>query len=308
VRILTTLAENDYFFGVSALINSVVRHGTYVDKIVIGYRGGLPEWLPALYKTKNGQAFKVNSGLEVELVVLDGSLHMVHEKPKWFKHLTYILEPDADEYFFFDSDIIIINRMSFYGEWVKNGVALCEDINYYISNDNPIRKQWANLATSDGYIIRRELNAYYNSGFLGWTKDTVNFIDDWENCFSILARYSGDMKKFRVHDRSNVVLSANQDSLNLAAMISTAPISTIGPEAMGFRNGFPLMSHPIGHKPWRRKFLQAFLSGHSPRAADLYFWENVNGEGLQAFSMRHVKTKIRIIKLLRGLSRFYSRN
>src|SRR5690554_5155167 len=136
MKILTTLAENDYFLGLSALINSVVLHGTYVDKVVVGYREDLPTWLPTLKESENGKSCILNSGLEIDFVKLDYTLHMVHEKPKWFMYLTEHLEPNGNEFLFFDSDIIIINRMSFFGEWIKEGVALCEDVNYDMSSNH----------------------------------------------------------------------------------------------------------------------------------------------------------------------------
>ena len=149
--VFTTLAEKKYFLGVSALINSIIENGTYANKIVIGYRGELPNWLPKLESSKNGRSFFIES-LEVEFVEVKGGLHMVHEKPTWFKYLTFELEPDAEEYFFFDSDITVINRMDFFGEWVKQGVAICEDINYDMSSTHPVRKQWAKIVESKGRI------------------------------------------------------------------------------------------------------------------------------------------------------------
>lgn len=303
--VFTTLAENDYFLGLSALINSIVKNGVYGDKLVVGYRGDLPNWLPKLFSTKNGKSFVLNNTFEIEFVTLVGSLHMVHEKPKWFKHLTEVLEPNADEYFFFDSDIVILNRMNFFGEWVKQGVAICEDVNYDMSFTHPIRKQWITLGIENGKTIENNLSRYYNSGFLGWSRSTVRFIEDWDECFSLLALISGDMTKFRVNDRTNVVLSANQDSLNLAAMVTKCPISVIGPEAMGFHYGLPLMAHPLGPKPWNINFLLDFLKGKPPRYADLLFWEHANSSVLKPYNNFFVRKKVFIITLFRFLSRFY---
>ncbi len=264
MKILTTLAERDYFLGLAALLNSVVKYGTYVDKVIVGFRGDLPGWLPELHPTKNGQSFRTKSGLEVELVELNGSLHMVHEKPKWFLHLTEVLAPGAEEYFFFDSDIVVNARMSFFGEWVKQGVALCGDVNFTFHRYHPIRKCWAAFARAAGHSVTHELDDYYNSGFLGWTQDTKQFIHDWNASFAILAPYSGNMKEFRVFDRTAIVLSTNQDSLNLAAMVTDQLISPVGPEAMGFIYGMRLMHHPIGPKPWRKSFIKEFFRGTPP--------------------------------------------
>lgn len=306
--VATTLAENKYFLGLSALLNSMVTHGKYIDKIVVGYREELPKWLPKLSPSKNGLSCILNSGIELELIEMKGNLHMVHEKPKWFRYFTEILEPDADEYFFFDSDIVIVNRMSFFGEWVKQGVAICEDVNYSMNRNHPIRKQWAEFAQDEDLSVQSEIDWYYNSGFLGWTKHTKAFLSDWERCFQILAKRSGDMKQFRVNNRTHPVLSANQDSLNLAAMITELPVSTIGPEAMGFKNGMQLMSHPIGPKPWNKKYIGDFLSGYPPRTSDLNYWGNINGSEFSPTNAILVSYKKFICKFLRGLGRFYQRN
>src|ERR1700710_1259012 len=103
MKVLTTLAENDYFLGLSALINSVVSCGTYVDLVIVGYRGQLPGWLPTLENTERGKLCRLKSGLVMEFIELKGDLHIVHEKPNWFKFINDVAVPDADEYFFFDA-------------------------------------------------------------------------------------------------------------------------------------------------------------------------------------------------------------
>jgi hypothetical protein len=306
MKILTTLAENHYFIGLAALVNSVVKHGCYVDKIIVGYRGSLPLWLPVLAVSDRGKSIILKCGIELEFIELVGDFHMVHEKPKWFRRLTEVLEPDAKEYFFFDSDIIVINRMSFFGEWVKHGVALCEDVNYDMDSTHPIRKQWTELCRQNNKVINNQLNRYFNSGFLGWTRETAQFVSEWDECCQIMARIGGDMKKFRVNDRTSTVLSANQDSLNLAAMTTQCPISIIGPQAMGFHFGLSLMQHPIGPKPWKRKFGKEFLLGKPPRATDIFFWKAIGHGELKPYSNSHVRFKLTILMIYKLLSRFYS--
>ncbi|CAH1001341.1 hypothetical protein LEM8419_02242 [Neolewinella maritima] len=305
MKILTTLAERDYFLGLAALLNSVVAQGTHIDKVIVGYREALPDWLPPLQNSQHGKSFSTPSGLQVELVELNGSLHMVHEKPKWFLHVTETLAPDASEYYFFDSDIVVNSRMSFYGEWARQGIALCGDVNFHFHRYHPIRKQWAAIARAQGREVVNELDEYYNSGFLGWTRETKQFIHDWNDAFAMLSPHSGDMNQFRVFDRTAVVLSTNQDSLNLAAMITEQPISPIGPEAMGFIYGLRLMHHPIGPKPWTRNFIPEFFAGRPPREADLIFWQHVNGSELQPVSAGKVQWMEAQLKMLRFGGRFY---
>ncbi|WP_273445273.1 hypothetical protein [Neolewinella agarilytica] len=305
MKVLTTLAEGRYFLGAAALINSVVHHGTYIDKIVIGYRDELPKWLPELKPTANGHQFSLSMGVPVELIEMAGSLHMVHEKPNWFRYLMEELEPAAEEFFFFDSDIIVNARMSFFGEWVQQGVAVCGDINYVFSHRHPIRIQWAKLAETEGQLVKNTYDQYYNSGFLGWRREHNEFITDWNNAFQLLAPHSGGMKQFRVKDRTEMVLSANQDSLNVAMMITEVPTSTIGPEAMGFEYGLQLMHHPLGPKPWNRNFFLDFFKGMPPRQADIKYWENVNGPEFKPVKKHKVIWNILVCKAFRFLGRFY---
>ena len=307
MKILTTLAERDYFLGLAALLNSMAHYGTYVDKVLVGYRGELPEWLPPLKTSTHGVTFTAPDGLLVELVELSGSKHMVHEKPKWFAHVTDVLAPDATEYFFFDSDIVINNRMSFYGEWVQEGVGVCGDVNFDFDPNHPIRQKWARLAEAAGAPVRNTIYGFYNSGFLAWRREHKQFIEDWNRAFAILAPESGDMKQFRVFDRTAIVQSTNQDSFNLAMMITEVPLSVIGPGAMSFTHGMQLMYHPIGPKPWKRDFGRDFLRGSAPRQADIYFWRYVNGKVLQPMSAAAAARNLRWCRALRWLGRFYHR-
>jgi lipopolysaccharide biosynthesis glycosyltransferase len=245
------------------------------------------------------------SGLPVELVEMNGDLHMVHEKPAWFRYLMDELEPEATEFFFFDSDIIVDNRMSFFGEWVQQGVAICGDVNYKFHRSNPIRKEWAINVTEHHRTVKNTYDYYYNSGFLGWRREHAKFIYDWNDAFSFLAPHSGGMKEFRVKDRTNMVLSANQDSLNVAMMMTDVPVSALGPEAMGFEHGLKLIHHPLGPKPWSRNFSKDFLYGKPPRQADIMFWKNINGSEFNPVSKTLAFWRLFSCKAYRLLGRFY---
>lgn len=303
--VLTTLAEKTYFLGFAALLNSIAVHGKYVDKIILGYRGELPKWLPALEPSDHGVSFVSTSGIVVELIKFPDGYHLVHEKPNWMKKVTYTYAPGADEYFFFDSDIVVNSRMDFFGEWVRTGVAICGDVNYVFPAHHPHRIQWARYAKQGGRDVKNVLNNYYNSGFLGWTQDTKGFIDDWCDAFEFMTPHSAQMDKFRVYDRTYPVMSANQDSLNLAAMITDQPIALLGPEAMGFSYGLRLMFHPIGVKPWQRNFAKSYLLGRPPRAADIAFWRTVNGSEVQPLNAALVRYKLFCARLFRFGARFY---
>ncbi len=308
MRVLATLASGDYFYGVAALVNSVVANGTYVDKVVVGYRGALPGWLPPLSPSRNGLGFTLAGGLAVEFVEVAGDRHMTHEKPAWFRLLTEVLEPDAEEFFYMDSDIVVVDRMDFFGRWVRQGVAFCEDVNHYMSDTNPIRLQWISLLAENGRQVNRRLNSYVNGGFLGWTRHTAQFIADWEECFRISLPHAGDTAKFTEHTRLDMIMFADQDSMNIAAMTTDCPVSIIGPSGMSFTYGVRLMAHALGPKPWSRKFIADFFHGLPPRYIDLKFWEYLTAGPLVPFSRGKAARKVRRVKFLRFMSRFYRRS
>ncbi|MEL7162717.1 MAG: hypothetical protein AAFN92_18305, partial [Bacteroidota bacterium] len=79
MRVITTLADKDYFFGFSALLNSIVAHGNNTDKIIVGYRNDLPTWLPQLIPFAFGHFFVSPAGIRVEFIPLEGEKHVVHE-------------------------------------------------------------------------------------------------------------------------------------------------------------------------------------------------------------------------------------
>ena len=70
--------------------------------------------------------------------------------------------------------------------------------------------------------------------------------------------------------------ASDQDALNVAAMYSEYPLSTMGPEAMGFVPAGFTMFHAVGLKPWRKAFLQKALAGVPPTEADKFFLTQVS--------------------------------
>ena len=307
MRVLTTLAERDYFYGLSALINSAVHFGPYVDKVVVGYRGPLPSWLPTL-KHRDGVAyFKMTENLEVSLhEMTDEVTHMVHQKPRWCLKVMDELAPDATTILFMDSDIVVNNSMPFYDNWSEQGVGVCGDVNFHFSAFHPIRQKWSALAESAGRPTKNTIEGYYNSGFLLLRREYRSFLVDWNQAIDIFAPYSGDTSKFRVNNRLSTVLSANQDGLNLALMITDCPIALLGPDAMGFEGGIQLMYHILGQgKSWRKNYLLSSFDGRPPALADQAFWEFANGQKLQPYSSSTTKSKLLLIKVLRFFGRFY---
>lgn len=67
----------------------------------------------------------------------------------------------------------------------------------------------------------------------------------------------------------------DQDALNMAAMYTELPLTTMGPEAMGFVPSGFTMYHAVGEKPWRGSLLLRALGGVPPSDATKFFFTQV---------------------------------
>jgi len=157
ISAICTLFEGDYHYGVGALANSLYAHG-FRGTIYAGYRGPLPPWAGrdkseiGKAESRNGKSesgkrkaenqtsdirsltaenlteFSPAEGLTLRFIPLATKVHLTNYKPDfmlevWEKHC-----PQAEALFYFDPDIIIKCRWSYFEDWVQAGVALCEDI------------------------------------------------------------------------------------------------------------------------------------------------------------------------------------
>jgi hypothetical protein len=65
---------------------------------------------------------------------------------------------------------------------------------------------------------------------------------------------------------------SDQDALNIAIMYTKSPLTTLGPQGMGFIFGASMMMyHAVGQKPWRGSFLLRALRGMPPSGAMKFF-------------------------------------
>lgn len=70
--------------------------------------------------------------------------------------------------------------------------------------------------------------------------------------------------------------ATDQDAMNMAVMYTDFPLSTMGPEAMGFIPSGFTMYHAVGAKPWRGSLLLRALAGVPPSGATKYFFSQVS--------------------------------
>ena len=183
---------------------------------------------------------------------------------------------DAQRIFYFDPNIVIRCRWSFFDAWAEQGVALCQDIvNGYMPDDHPIRISWNDLMQHTGYSKTRSMYQYFNGGFIGLKRDSCAVLCAWQKLLDGLGEGGHDLNIFMPGNRSDPFYCSDQDTLNLATMVTDTPLSTIGPEGMGFTTGGFTMFHATGTpKPWKKRMTLEAFKGYPPSNADKGYWQH----------------------------------
>jgi hypothetical protein len=306
--VVTTLFEGEHHKGVVALANSLSRNG-YSGRLWAAYRGEPPPWARDTAESASGVRRIVAGTVEIALVSHRTAMHFTHFKPWWMQEVIDKHEPTASSVFYFDPDIVVCSRWSYFEEWAGYGVALCEDNHYHVGADHPLRHAWSAFARDFGRPITRNISGYINAGFVGLKTSDLSFLKDWAQLITSAQAESGSLEKWRTLDRTHRFSSTNQDTLNLAAMITAHPLAIYGPDGMDFMPsaGRPMMSHAIGlPKPWQKSYLLSAICGVGPSRADRRFWEYADGP-LQLYSPATIRIKRAMIKAAAFVGRFYRR-
>lgn len=278
--LVCTLFEGDYHLGLAALLNSLVQNG-FQGCIAAGYRGALPPWIGQL-KPLNGVAkdgaprasYEISPGVRIDFIYLDTPVHFTNLKPQFMQQL--IVERGCKYIWYFDPDIMVRCAWSFYAQWVKHGVALCEDVNGSLPANHPLRYHWMELVSPAGLNNPQPLSKYYNGGFIGLPAPCSGFLDLWEDVTRIAESVGFDVRGFGTGDRTNPFFRADQDTLNITAMYTEHPLTTVGADGMDFAPGGGTMFHAIGPlKPWRKQMVWSALSGVPPSGSDKAFVANL---------------------------------
>jgi len=274
---ICTLFEGEFHLGLATLINSLYANG-YRGVVWAGYRGSLPPWINGT-KIENGSAkFEPADGLELRFVPLATKVHLTNYKPDFMLSLWREQCPQASAMFYFDPDITLICRWSFFEEWVRAGVALCADVNPSMPANHPIRYAWQEFYRPHGFSVRREPNLYFNGGFVGLQREQIEFLTCWQRLQELMNPSIDGLQNVNVRDRSFLFCKTDQDALNVAAMVCESPISPMGQDGMDFQQGGGgyVMSHASGmEKPWSKPFMKKLLlRGQAPSRADKIHFRN----------------------------------
>lgn len=301
---ICTLFEGNYHLGLGALANSLHYHG-FRSVIWAGYRGDLPPWSTQLVQHEKYLEYQYGEGCSIRFIKLETDSHLTNYKPDFILKLWEEYCPSVDALFYFDPDITITHRWSYYEEWITYGIALCEDISSPIPDSHPRRMAWRKYYGEYGLILKPVTDMYINGGFIGLKHENREFLYDWSEAQKLMAKTIGGLSKANLRPTSESIFNkffmfdkTDQDALNVAIMYSRAPISLMAKGAMGFSPGGDIMLHALGHiKPWLKDFTLSALKGKSPSWADRSYWQHTQNP-IQLYSP--IKFFLKKLDLLSG--------
>lgn len=251
-----TLFEGDYHHGLAALVNSLCRNG-YQGAFWAGYKGQLPAWASPLVANEGYQTHHVTDFCSINFVSLDHtSTHMAWLKPDFMLDLLDRC-PEATGIVYIDPDIVIDAYWSYFVECLSFGVTLCAD-KVRIPATHPLRQGWKRECEQRGFNHRAMHDVYVNSGFVGVPRSSSGLLHEWKSWQSIESMVgTGHPAQAWPHNRVGLFPLHDQDCLNATLSITQTSITVLGPDAMAFKPGYPVMYHAVGpSKPWSRNILR----------------------------------------------------
>lgn len=306
---ICTLFEGDYHLGLAAFVNSLVRAG-YRGTVWAGYRGALPPWIEQLQRVGHSQAaeFWVANQIHIVFIKLSTNIHLTNYKPEFMLNLLGNEAHDCNYLWYFDPDIFLQASWSFFAEWQSYGIALCQEaVDNIFPADAPLRQQWMKLAAGIGFSDPHPVNHYYNGGMIGIPSAHAEFLTAWKRLIDLAESTGYDMKCLGHGSREMPFNMSDQDALNIAIMYTKSPLTTLGPQGMGFIYGASMMMyHTVGQKPWRGSFLLRALRGMPPSGAMKFFLTQV-ASPIRVYSPMHLRAKRLACSLAAFVGRFYRR-
>jgi len=301
--VLFTLYENDYHYGVAALINSALHCG-FPGEVHVFHRGGLPPWAGSLERTDQDGGFVVG-GVPVTFQNINPLRHLGYHKP--FAALEVLDKySQCQAVFYCDPDLVFLSPWEFFEDWVGQGVAVCQDSHFpFLSADHPWRAEWRQLLVAAGQHVVTD-SPYANGGFFGVSRRDAEFLRIWSEVTLAYESTGNDTRGFRMSERHRAVVGC-QDLMSASLMGWGGPRSTVGPEGMGFTGYHFLLSHDINHpKAWRCPFIRRALGGYPPTRAAGLFLEQSDGP-IRAFSRGQLAIKRLSYRVGQLISRVWRR-
>ena len=314
-----TVFEGHYHKGVAGLANSLQANG-YKGIIWAGYKGQLPPWAK-LEAKKNGiegvdlimttkendlegvDTMIVSDKITINFIKLADSTFLPYCKPDFMLDVLQKM-PKLDNIFFFDCDIIVKCRFSYFEEWVECGIALCEDVNSPLPISHPLRFQWQNYFAKYGVTVERRDNYYVNGGFIGLKIGDKEILEHWQHVQNLMMDELKEVSSIGFKDRTNPFHRTDQDALNIAKDMTNCPLSIADGTAMDLSNYGFIMSHAVGNqKPWQKNWIAFVIKhGQRPTMTDRLFMNHIETP-LSIFTSRERFLKRWNLKVASVLSR-----
>jgi hypothetical protein len=317
---ICTLFEGDYHHGVATLSNSLYKEG-YRGTIYVGYRGSLPRWatvgiIQPIGKWQKATKLQIHPDFMLCFLPLETSYSLTNYKPDFMLELWNDIAEDSDIVLYFDPDIVVTqfyNKSLFdMREWVKCGVAVCEDVNSPISRFHPIRVGWREYYDKYNMKLTFKTSLYANGGFIGVHRKDIEFLRLWQKLQVVMGEYIGNLSHSlfsKIENEKtngyNIFTRTDQDALNATIEFYDGIVSFMGKEAMGFSDGYLIMPHALGSpKPWDVKLFLRTLNGRPPRLVDKVYWNSAKG-AIVSQSKIKIQFKKLIILVCAVIGRFY---
>ena len=271
---ICTLFEGDYHYGLGALVNSALRCG-YRGNVLAGCRGPLPPWAQHARECGAYRELQVDDALTIRFIPLETGVHLTNYKPRFMLDLLNTLAPEVDRLFYLDPDITIKGEWAFFEEWVRSGVALCEDFNSPWNPTHPLRLRWREFFAPHGVMLNSDHSLFVNGGFVGLTRQNQAFLGEWLRNLELIRPHADELRRLYLGERTLLFQVPDQDALNVTLYSTHSPVSVLGREGMDFIPGGYTMSHAAGdEKPWRKRLFARALGGYPPSFADKGYWQN----------------------------------
>lgn len=299
MNVVACLVENNYWHGVSALLNSLIKNN-FKGMFCIGYKGDIPKWYQQLNQTDETIIPKV---LLISLTEINCERHLGYHKPFFLNELTKKYKPS--KLFYFDVDCLPITNFDFFEKWTENHMSVCMDECFtFVHKTHPWKQEWKKIIEINNLKFETNDLPYINSGYIGIPNKYFALLPIWENITIYLESSGFNTKSFNKNPIHPI--QGDQEILNLSlCCFKESDLSIMGREGMGFQDPVYLMVHCTNtNKPWSCKYLTRFiLTGVSASNRDkLYFkYINLNTKSFSTYQLLLRRVDLKICSILKRI-------